>query len=146
MALFKAGASIINQTIHNGTKILTAAATSLSTAIPQAISNYTKCVSSYKGLTSFIGFGVCVATVGAKQFAVFANTTNTQVQAAQRIFNQLLSPSSVNSTVHTLPQMAEMATQIFASVAAKIAAATAQAVACVAQTMNATFAGSDPSN
>ena len=146
MALFKAGASILNETIVNGSKILRNVASNLTSAIPQAISNYTTCVRSYKGFFSFIGIGTCAATVGTKQFAVFANTTTAQIQSAQRIFSQLLSPSSVNSTVHTLPQMAELTAQIFTSVAAKIAALNEQTWECLAQALNATFTGSDSSN
>jgi hypothetical protein len=140
VALFNAGVSVLNQTIWNGSKILINVSSSLMNAIPQAISNYTKCVSSSKSIFSFfIAIPSCGVAAVTKQFAAFANTTNAQIRSAQKIFNQLLSPSSTNSTVHTIPQMANLAAQIMTSAGGELAAVSAQTMLCIEQALNSTF-------
>lgn len=140
MALFRAGASIVNETFQNGSKILTSVSTSLQNAIPQAISNYTKCVSSNRDLFSFfIAIPTCGVTQVEAQFAGFAKTVNAQIQSSQQIFNHLLSPSSINSTVHTLPQMADLAAHMFSSLASQLTGIDEQTMRCIAQAMNPTF-------
>jgi hypothetical protein len=142
VTLFRAGISIVNETIRNGTQILANATRSVATAIPQAVSNYTACLGSGRGLFSmFTGFFTCSISTATQQFGVFLNTTNTTIQATQKMFTQLLSPSPINSTVHTLPQMAALAGNLSVSVAGQLAAATAQAIACIAQILNSTISG-----
>jgi hypothetical protein len=140
VALFRAGASIVNETFQNGSQILTSVSSSLQNAIPQAISNYTKCLSSNTGLFPFfMGIATCGASQVAAQFAGFANTVNAQIQSSQKIFSQLLSPSSINSTVHTIPQMADLAAQMFSSLASQLMGIDAQTMQCIAQAMNPTY-------
>jgi hypothetical protein len=141
VATFVAGISILNETIRNSSKILINVSISLQNAIPQAFSNFTTCVSNNRGLfSSFFAIPSCVAKVATNQFAAFANTISTQIQSAQKILNQLLKPSSINSTVHTLPQMADLAANAFSTVGAQIAAINEQALQCIAQVLNSTFA------
>jgi len=80
----------------------------------------------------------CSARVGALGFTAFANTTTASIQGAQRIFTQLMSPSSINSSIHTLTQMANLGTDLSLRAANDLAAAGAQAMACAAQILNAT--------
>jgi hypothetical protein len=65
-------------------------------------------------------------------FVAFANRTNEQTQRALLTFD---------STVHTLPQMAAYAAQILFSAVAQMAAISEQAMQCMMQTVNSTFAG-----
>lgn len=82
----------------------------------------------------------CGVAAATQQFAAFTNTTSAQIKSAQQIFTQLLSPSSLNSTVHTIPQMAGLAANMSASVAAQLAAVSEQTLECIAQVLNSTFA------
>ena len=149
MNLFKAGASILNETIRNGSYILGNVSSAIANAIPQAIANYSACLSSGGGgggggggffaiftslASSFISPATCAARVAGQQFSLFANTTNTQIQSAMQIFNQTLSPSDMNSSIHTIPQMAALSANLSASFAAEVVAIGLQAMACAAQT------------
>jgi hypothetical protein len=146
VALFKAGVSILNETIRNSSMILINVSISIQNATQQAMSNLTACISSSSSSSRNSGFGfffsaplamfTCTTTVIPQQFSAFISRMKTQIQSVLQIFSQLSSPSSLNSTVHTLPQMFGLGANLTASIAAQIAAIGAQAMECVAEGMS----------
>jgi hypothetical protein len=139
--LFRAGVSVLNQTIQNATRILANTSVSLASATAQAFSNFTACVASGRG--GFI-FGIitapvsCAFTVVPQQISAYVNTTRTNIQATGQMFSQLLSPSDVDSPVPSIPQMAVMAGRASATFAADLAVLGNQTIQCIAQAMNTT--------
>jgi len=154
VALFKTGVSILNETIRNSSMIITNISNSMQNAAQQAMSNYTACLSSgssssngglfsifFSLFTSFVSPATCASKVTTQLIPAFINTTTTQIQNATQIFSQLLSPSSLNSSVHTLPQMAGLGANLTASFAAQIVDIGAQAMKCMAQGFSSAMTG-----
>jgi hypothetical protein len=113
-------------------------------ATMQAMSNYTVCVNSRMRSGIFAMASApftCGMTVATQQIPAFANTMSTSIQNATRIVSQLLSPSNLDSTVHTLPQMAVLGTNLTATFAIQLAVLVQQAIQCIAGGMNSTATG-----
>jgi len=158
VALFKAGVSILNETIRNSSMILINASISIQNAAQQAMSSFTNCLSSRSSSSSsgssgsiisslfliidpIVSAPICAAKVTTQLIPAFVTTASTQIQSAMQILNQLLSPSSLNSSIRTLPQVAGLGANLTLRFAAKIATILQQAMQCMTQGFSSAITG-----
>jgi hypothetical protein len=124
----------VNETIRNGSKILANVSKSLMTTTSKSFLNFTNCFGgSRRGniFSIFPNMFQCAMNQAQKSMIAYADTTRTHIQNVTQNFNQLLKYSPPNSTVHTIPQMAELGSRLASSLPVQLAALGAQAASCM---------------